>query len=78
MSRRNYMGTFLSDMKDARRAYGLTDARYRMADNKAASHRAFRRTSKQLLRCGQPPEKVSMGWYGIGDVYKRRGGQRDG
>jgi hypothetical protein len=61
MSKRpNYLGTFLSDMKEARR-YSCD---WRSAPDKAAAHRKFRRLARQLLLHRQePPTRLGMGWY---------------
>lgn len=64
MSKRpNSLGTFLSDMKDARRLFS-GPGRWSAAE-KAAAHRRFRRVGKQMLRTGaEPPLRINTGYYG--------------
>jgi len=59
MSRPNHLGTFVSDMRQARRIIV-----FRSGPEKAAAHRRFRRTTRQLLRRGEEPAtRIALGWY---------------
>lgn len=60
MSTRNYLGTFVSDMKSAGRIIAFRER----ARDKALAHRKFRRLGRQLLRRGlEPPKRMSFGYY---------------